>query len=481
MALSWQRLPGRAAATRRRVLLSIGMACPIWQAWPAQAWASSVAAAATSHELNVIASGADPTGQSDSSAAFRRAIAASNAVFIPAGRFVIGDVALRSGLSLRGQGHGSELVQRSGSQYGLWCDSGSPAVADNLLDIRIRSLRLRGQADVDGFSEHQHLLNLNGVTRCVVEGVSFVAFRGDAIYLGSSNLGATERHNRDVKIRDCSFDGVNYQNRNAISVIDCDGLLIDSCRFERVARPDMPGAIDLEPNLEPFHVVRNVRITNNRFSDIGGGVGVVSLVVPARMATPSQAIVVSHNEIHGARCAAFCLLQRGVVDKASRPRGLEISRNTVLAGADRPFHIEGVNRTMIEGNRFVACHRSALVGYLPPALSVTELTMIGNRFEQCGWQDTAGLRVHDLLGGRLERNEWIDCGNGGPGAAAIELGSGQSASLDFHANTFSTPLGLTRYAIRRARAHTSVGAPGRFRGNRVGAGMLNQFNEANTS
>lgn len=478
--MTWRRVPDRAASTRRRVLLRIGVACPILQAWPSPAWANSAATVATAPELNVIAAGADPTGQSDSSAAFRRAIAASNAIFVPAGRFVIGDVALRSGLNLRGQGHSSELVQRSGSQYGLWCDSGSPAAADNLVDVSIGNLRLRGQADVDGFSEHRHLLNLNGVTRCMVQGVSFMAFRGDAIYLGSSNLGATERHNRDVKIRECSFDGVNYQNRNAISVIDCDGLLIDACRFERVARPDMPGAIDLEPNLEPFHVVRNIRITNNRFTDIGGGVGVISLVVPARMSTPSQAIVVSHNEIRGARCAAFCLLQRGVVDKASRPRGLEISHNTVLAGADRPFHIEGIHQTTIEGNRFVACLRSALVGHLPPALSVTELTITGNRFEQCGWQDTAALRVHDLLGARLERNEWIDCGNGGPGAAAIELGSGQSAALDVQGNTFSRPLGMTRYAVRRSRAHTTAGAPGQFRGNRVGVGMLNQFNEANT-
>lgn len=240
----------------------------------------------------------------------------------------------------------------------------------------------------------------------------------------------------------------------------------------------MPGAIDLEPDANPFHVLRNVRITNNRFADIGGNVGVVSLVVLARMATPSEGILVSHNEIHGARRAAFCLLQRGEVDKASRPRRLEISHNTVLAGADRPFHIEGVHQTTIAGNRFVACHRSALVGYVPPALSVTELTMIGNRFEQCGWQDTAGLRVHHLLGGRFERNEWIDCGNGGPGAAAIELARGQSASLDFESNTFSAPLGLTRYAIRRSAAHRSASVPGRFRGNRIDAGMLNQFTEA---
>jgi len=467
----------RTAAMRRRTILRIGIAYPVWQAWPS-AWARGIELAAAAGELDVVAAGADPTGVYDSSAAFRRAIATSNSIFVPAGRFVIGDVTLRSGLSLRGAGQRSELAQRLGSQYGLWCDSGSPAISDNFRDISIRSLQLRGRCEVDGFSEHQHLLNLNGVTRCLVEGVTFTAFRGDAIYLGSSNQGATERHNRDVTIRECMFDGVNHLNRNAISVIDCDGLTIDACRFERVARPDMPGAIDLEPDANPFHVVRNVRITNNRFVDIGGNVGAISLVVPARMATPSAGIVVSHNEIRGTRRAAFCLLQRGVVDKASRPRGLEISHNSVLASADRPFHIEGVHQATIEDNRFVACHRSALVGYLPPALSVTELTMIGNRFEQCGWQDSAGLRVHDVLGARFERNEWIDCGNGGPGAAAVELAAGQSASLAFESNTFSTPLGLTRFAIRRSLAHRSVGADGHFRGNRIGAGMLNQFNEA---
>lgn len=475
--MAWMHFAARAAATRRRALLRIGMAYTIWQVWPS-AWARDIESTGTADELNVIASGADPTGVSDSSAALRRAIAASNSVFVPAGHFVIGDVALRSGLSLRGVGRRSELVQRRGSQYGLWCDSGSPASADNLRDIQIRSLHLHGHCDVDGFSEHQHRLNLNGVTRCKVEGVGFTAFRGDGIYLGSSNRGATERHNRDVEIRQCMFDGVNHQNRNAISVIDCDGLTIDGCAFERVARPDMPGAIDLEPDANSFHVVRDVRITNNRFTDIGGNVGAVSLVVPVRMANPAEGIEVSHNEIRGSRRAAFCLLQRGEVDKASRPRGLEISHNTTLAGTDRPFHIEGVHQTTIANNRFVACHRSALVGYVAPALGVSELKMIGNRFEKCGWQDTAGLRVHQLLGGRFERNEWIDCGNGGPGAAAIELASGQSASLDFESNAFSAPRGLTPYAIRRSLAHRIVGVPGSFRGNRVGAGMLNQLTEA---
>ena len=447
--------------------------------WPS-AWASG-AESATTDELNVVAAGADATGQSDSSAAFKRAIASSLAVFVPAGRFVIGDVALRSGLSLRGMGDRSELVQRRGSHYALWCDSGSPTIRDNLPDIRISNLHLRGLCEEDGFSEHQHLLNLNGVTRCLVEGVGFTGFRGDGIYLGSSNRGATERHNQDVAIRQCTFDGVNHQNRNAISVIDCDGLSIDGCRFERVSRPDMPGAIDLEPDANPFHVVRNVRITRNWFADIGGGVGVVSMVVPAKMATPPEDVVVSHNEVQGARRAAFCLLQRGQVDKASRPRRLKISLNTVLAETDRPFHIEGVHQVTIAGNRFVACRRSALVGHVVPALGVTELTMIGNRFERCGWQDNAGLRVHQLLGGQFERNEWIDCGNGGPGAAAIELADGHSASLDFKRNTFSAPLGLTRYAIRRSLSHRSVGAPGRFSGNHLGAGMLNQFAEAASS
>jgi hypothetical protein len=476
-AMAEMHVTGRSAANRRRALLRLAMAPTIWQACPEASAASapkgSSPIAGNRDERNVIDFGADATGQSDSTEAFRRAIAASQFLFVPAGRFVIGDLAIRSGFSLRGIGPPSELLQRRGSRYGLWCDSGSPVLADNLGDIRIQGLHLRGLCDVDGFSEHRHLLNLNGVSRCVVDRVSFTAFCGDAILLGSSNRGATERHNQAVTISACTFDGVNHQNRNGISVIDCDGLTIEGCSFMRTSRPDMPGAIDLEPDANAFHVLRNVRIANNRFADIGGNVGVVSLVVQTRLATPAQGIVIRNNEIRGARRAAFCLLQRGEVAKSARPRDLQLADNTVLVGAERPFHIEGVDNLAITGNRFVGCLRSALVGYVPPALGVTDLTVLDNRFEQCGSEDSAALRVHQLVGGRFERNQWVDCGNGSAGAAAIELATGQSASLSFENNAFSAPHHLTRYAIRRSAAHRTSGAPGTFRGNRIDAGMLN--------
>lgn len=425
--------------------------------------------------VSVLSHGADPSGATDSSSAFARAVSVSNSVLVPRGRYVIGDVRLRAGLSLQGEGDDSVLLQRRESRYALWCDSGSTDTRRNLRGLRISGLHLRGSSDVDGFSEHRHLLNLNGVTDCTVARTRFSAFRGDAIYLGSSNTAGVARHNLAVVIRGCQFDGVNHENRNAISVIDCDGLEIADCSFQRVSRDNMPGAIDIEPDAHDFHVVRNIRIHGNRFSAIGGNVAAVSLVVPAALAQPAENIIVEHNAFNGARRLAFCFLQRGQVKSEARPRGLDAIDNEISAPVDRAFQLEGVRQVTISGNRFASTDRCALVGYDAPALPVEDLVVADNRFDRCGVHDTCALRTYALRHAGFERNEWIDCGNGGPGAAAVELGNGDSGGLAFRQNVFAAPNGLMRYAIRRAPGHRPTTEANTFTDNRLAAGLLNQL------
>lgn len=452
------------AAQRRRLLWR----APALAAW---AWHGRAQAAAVS----VLDHGADPSGQRDSSAAFGRAIEAASLVRVPKGRYLLGDVRLRDGLQLQGDGPDSVLLQRSGSQYALWCDSGSADPADNLRGLRISDLQLRGSTELDGFSEHCHLLNLNGVSDCSVERVQFSAFRGDGLYLGSSNTYGLQRHNLGVTVRDCGFDGVNHGNRNAISVIDCDGLEVLNCSFRRVARDNMPGAIDVEPDAHDFHVVRNIRIRGNRFTDIGGNVAAVSLVVQTALAQPAEHIVVEGNRFDGARRLAFCFLQRGAVAAAAWPRSLAALDNEVGAGVERPFHLEGVRDVTIARNRFGASPRCALVGYDAPALPVYDLVVSDNRFDHTGRRDSCALRTYDLHRARFERNDWLDCGNAGPGAAAVELGRGDASGLVFQDNRFAAPDGLMRYAVRRTAGHRSGDAGSRFTGNRLDPGLQQQL------
>jgi hypothetical protein len=425
--------------------------------------------------VSVLRHGADPSGTSDSTLAFTRAIAASDSVFAPRGRYLVGDVELRAGLMLRGEGKLTQLVQRRGSRYALWCDSGSADPARSLRGVHISDLALQGTSDVDGFSEHRHLLNLNGVIGCTVARIGFSAFRGDAVYLGSSNTAGFRRHNIDVTIRDCHFDGVNRENRNAISVIDCDGLEIAGCSFQRVTRDDMPGAIDIEPDANDFHVVRNIRIRNNRFTDIGGNVAAVSLVVPIALKQTVENIRIERNFFSNLRSLAFCFVQRSRAPVSAWPHGLMALDNEVASSVDRPFQLEGVRQVTICRNRFGATARCALVGYENPALPVEDLLVAENRFDHCGRNEDCALRIYALHRARFERNEWIDCGNGGFGSAALELGPGESGGMVFERNAFAAPDGLMRYAIRRSRGHRQRSELNAFTDNRLAGGMSNQL------
>src|SRR4029079_9826658 len=136
-------------------------------------------------------------------------------VNVPAGTFLVHNLPLRAGLTLAGGGEASVLRSKTGPGFALLCDSGSPDLASNVRGIVVRNLQLRGSCDTDGFEEHQHLASLNGVSDVTFHNVIFRGFRGDGLYVGSGwNSPKAERHNRNVLVRSCTFDGINHQNRN---------------------------------------------------------------------------------------------------------------------------------------------------------------------------------------------------------------------------------------------------------------------------
>jgi len=132
-------------------------------------------------------------------------------------------------VKLVGEGKDSILEQKKGAMY---CCSvnpgtgGTPSIAGNKRDIQIQGIHFKGTVEKDGFQEHVHLLNINAATNVTISNCAFTGWRGDGIYIGSSNTAGVERHNKDITIEGCLFDGINNDNRNAISVIDGDGIKI---------------------------------------------------------------------------------------------------------------------------------------------------------------------------------------------------------------------------------------------------------------
>ena len=215
----------------------------------------------------------------DNAAAINSAIQAADAVFIPSGVFLSNTITLRSGVSIYGNGASSVLSFPAGQTgvYGL--SSGAGTYLEN---VTLSNLKLLGAVAASGFSEFVHLINVNGVRNFSVENCQIVGFQGDGLYLGAHS--DNTRHNLNVSITNCLFDGVNKDNRNGISVIDCDDLKVRGCTFKRLTRSNMPGPIDVEPNVNA-NTVKNTSVIGNSFEDTDAAAGVFTVAIVGKTLT----------------------------------------------------------------------------------------------------------------------------------------------------------------------------------------------------
>lgn len=111
-------------------------------------------------------------------------------------------------------------------------------------------------------AEWRHALSIRGCRDVLIEGLTLSESGGDGIYLGVGADGAT---NRDITIREVVCDG---NNRQGISVITAENLLIENCVFRNTQGTAPEAGIDFEPNRPEERLVncllRNCRSENNR-------------------------------------------------------------------------------------------------------------------------------------------------------------------------------------------------------------------------
>jgi hypothetical protein len=421
--------------------------------------------------------GADPTGANDSTDAFNKAIAQFDVVDVPAGTFLVGDVTLRAGLTLRGKFESTVLRHKPGARHALHCDSGAPDAW--LRNIVLQGFVVRGASDSAGFSEFLHLVSLNGVQDARIERVNFVAFQGDGLYIGSSDKAHTERHNRNVVVTACTFDGANGENRNGISIIDCDGLLVEGCLFRNVSRANMPGAIDMEPNADPFHIVRNIRILNNRFVDIGGNVGVVSVHVPALLSAMPSNIEIGNNIIEGKTGISFSFTQTVPPPAGSPLQHIVVHDNKVQGQSMRPFELRGTNGIEFRNNSFQSQSQSAIIGYKDPQTFTRETTIVGNTFFHCGREGGVGFSIFRAQGLNILQNEFNDCGNGQGASYVLDFNAGESERVVVKGNRFLSPTGKTKFVAQKEPGHQFNASSNVFSAdNQIAPGLRNNLEAA---
>ena len=339
-------------------------------------------------------------------------------------------------------------------------NGGTTDVADNVRDVIIEDISFT--AELTSFREFQHHINLSAVSDVTIRRCGFFGWRGDAIYLGSGT--GVERHNEDVTVEYCIFDGINKANRNGISVIDCDRFTAQFNLFTRCTRSDMPGAIDIEPNPYTYHVVRNITIQNNSFYDIGGDTGVICFAIPGLAYTKMpRTFRVLNNYINGFgvnRGVYFRYNTDGtgtVVGETFDDFDVTIEGNTIMNGKFPVVH-GNVKGLRIRNNVFQDIDAGLSYYSLTDVSFDTEIK--GNTFLRCG-RDTSftannyGMQVANSKRLDIVENTFIDCGRASGGfGTSIYFRAGSSSGVKLIGNTFASPSSRTTAAVRAEAGHT---------------------------
>lgn len=342
----------------------------------------------------------------------------------PGGVYLLNFAPLQSNLEVFGDGAGTVIrptVYANGN-----CFLGNSGAADTFIDnVTIRDLTIQGY---QGFLEPEHLIRASGFRNLKINNVRFIGWRGDAIYIGSGEVAGQQRFNRGIYITNCYFDGVDSDNRNGISVIDGNDVVIDKCEFYRVSRSNMPGPIDFEPDGQPYHTLNSLTVTSCSFRSCGGNLGQIAFLFPSTVALP-KGIYIAGNKFkdYVGIGADIAIDMRRPISASDYPMQVIIDGNSGFNG-NRPIDILcGIDVTVTPSNVFYNYKGGNLIGFTGVENIVRDIRFDGN-YTLCGTQTTAGTILNRAtnveIGATFDR-----CGMTGSGGYAFQFGATSSSKI----------------------------------------------------
>lgn len=389
---------------------------------------------------------------------------ATNTPIVNASRLTDG-VTLKSNITYSGDGAAS-IIKMDINCCTAFMGRFTSAITDPALNMKnIVFKNLRFERPPTTFFQEQLTLNIESCENVLIKDCQFVGWSGDAIMLGAvtnASLSAfLQGIIKNVRITGCLFDGVDKNNRQAISVFTGENIEIYGNNFLNTTRPDMPGAIDIEPELTTA-VIKNIRVHDNTFTNIGGMAGVVGFAITPNMTQRAENIAVYDNEMN--KCTnTYALAGTGKPSATSTsvasgsPAKISFERNKVsgdgIAGSVQlPFGFRGIDGLVVSGNEFSDTRGAALFA-LPGGgnfFPIRGLSFTDNKFAYCKVVNADPTKslisfLGNVFGGKLSGNEFYNSGVWSNESTptnmhtfGFETASNASAYLDFSANTFNT-------------------------------------------
>ncbi len=377
--------------------------------------------------------------------------------------FTIASGTYGSNITWRGEDWTALIKKTVAAKNAFKCDSGAPNVfIDNIV---IENLAFEGLSVDIGFSEHAHILNLSGITNSTIRRCKFTEFEGDGIYIGSGV--SVERHNKNVTIEHNFFDGVNNTCRNAITVIDGDGVYIEHNKIINASYNPMPGPICIEPNNNAYHIVKDIHIYKNHIeiTTLSANYAINVRSKPLVTAGNMHGIFIRDNFIRGQGSGygrAFYINQNVTIDSSSPWMNVVVENNDIH-NIDHPFYVPAARGVKFINNTWRNCNFAGILGAVPVAVGVRDVEFIDNDFISCE-------RLWVVIGNKVKfkGNSFI----GGTDADALLFyAGGNSSYVALEDNYFEKGAGSMTNAIQIDAGHTLSYMTNKVTGNRLNADL----------
>lgn len=242
-------------------------------------------------------------------------------------------------------------------------------IANSVRDIRINGITFRTVNDGSVFLEWTHAIQTKGVNGIIIENCTIEDFWGDAICLnhyGDNPQTGERSRNMNVKILNNTIVGGDlHNNRNGISVINGQNVLIQGNTIRNTSRHDMPGAIDVEPNNSAY-TIENIKIIGNTIEGSRGGCGAIEICM--FNGGPGRHIYVEDNIISNSNLGLYIYLK--TIDTTEH----FVIRNNYVAPDTPPYKFVGEGRSKnwtISGNTFLMPTNQ----YIPGNLRIDNLQL----------------------------------------------------------------------------------------------------------
>jgi len=218
---------------------------------------------------------------------------------------------------------------------------------ENFNGLTIKGLKFDGNGKVRGFAGAPVSIYCYSGRNLIIDGCGFANDACDGVFVWGGAPAALRQLCQRVEIVNCTFDS---PNRNAISIVGAQHVLIHHNRFANISANDPKAGVDIEPNAgDPPGSTMDVVVENNTFTNC------YQAWTAKQTARPTN-LTFAHNSISGG--------QFGANNEAAN---VNIIGNTFIGTAKWAIGSDNGGSAVISGNTLAGC---GLAIYVEPGNTV---------------------------------------------------------------------------------------------------------------